>query len=82
MFERPSLLPQLASFPRLSGVSGVLNRLGGCPFKGNASYWNASAVGEAADDVMWAYQMPFDEMLGIKDHGAFYPNKVRIEAAP
>lgn len=53
-----------------------------CPFKGDASYWNASAVGEAADDVMWAYQMPFDEMLEIKDHGAFYPNKVRIEAAP
>jgi len=52
-----------------------------CPFKGNASYWNASAVGEAADDVMWAYESPFDEMLDIKDHGAFYPNKVRIEAA-
>lgn len=81
MFEGPSLLPQTAAIPLLSGVSGGLNRLGGCPFKGNASYWNASAVGEAADDVMWAYESPFDEMLDIKDHGAFYPNKVRIEAA-
>jgi len=53
-----------------------------CPYKGNATYWNASAVGEAANDVMWAYERPFDEMLEIKDHGAFYPNKVRIEAAP
>ena len=26
-----------------------------CPFKGNASYWNASAAGEAVNDVMWAY---------------------------
>ena len=53
-----------------------------CPYKGNASYWNASAAGEAVDDVMWAYERPFDEMTEIKDHGAFYPNKVRIEANP
>ena len=31
---------------------------------------------------MWAYEQPFDEMSGIKDHGAFYPDKVRIEANP
>jgi uncharacterized protein (DUF427 family) len=53
-----------------------------CPYKGDASYWNASAVGEAVNDVMWAYEQPYDEMIGIKDHGAFYPNKVRIEASP
>ena len=29
-----------------------------CPFKGDASYWNASAVGEAVNDVMWAYGRP------------------------
>ena len=53
-----------------------------CPFKGNASYWNASAAGEAVNDVMWAYESPYDEMMRIKDHGAFYPDKVRIEAHP
>ena len=53
-----------------------------CPYKGNASYWNVSAVGEAAADVMWAYERPFDEMMQIKDHGAFYPDRVRIEANP
>jgi uncharacterized protein (DUF427 family) len=53
-----------------------------CPFKGDASYWNASASGEATDDVMWAYERPYDEMAAIKDHGAFYANKVRIEAEP
>lgn len=51
-----------------------------CPFKGDASYWNAAASGEAAKDVMWAYQRPFDEMAIIRDHAAFYPSKVRIEA--
>ncbi|MEO3998471.1 DUF427 domain-containing protein [Mesorhizobium sp. CAU 1732] len=51
-----------------------------CPFKGDATYWSASAQGEAASDVMWAYEAPFDEMLQIKDYGAFYPNKVSIDA--
>ena len=53
-----------------------------CVYKGNASYWNASAAGEAVNDVMWAYEDPFDEVLQIKDHGAFYRDNVRIEANP
>ncbi|MGE0284060.1 MAG: DUF427 domain-containing protein [Rhizobiaceae bacterium] len=53
-----------------------------CPFKGDASHWNASASGEAMKDVMWAYLSPFDEMIAIKDHAAFYPSKVRIDATP
>lgn len=50
-----------------------------CPFKGDASYWRASAVGQAAQDVMWAYEHPYEEMLAIRDHGAFYPDKVDID---
>jgi uncharacterized protein (DUF427 family) len=53
-----------------------------CPYKGDASYWNVSAAGEAVNDVMWAYEEPFDEMKQIKGHGAFYPSKVRIEVHP
>lgn len=53
-----------------------------CPFKGDAAHWSASASGEAAKNVMWAYRHPYDEMTAIKDHGAFYANKVRIEATP
>ena len=49
-----------------------------CPFKGDASYWS---VKDGAKDAMWAYQHPYDEMLEIKDHGAFYPSRVTVEAA-
>ena len=49
-----------------------------CPFKGDASYWS---VKDGASDAMWAYQHPFDEMLEIKDHGAFYASRVTIETA-
>ena len=51
-----------------------------CPYKGDASYWSVTAVGESKPDVMWAYEHPYAEMLAIRNHGAFYPGKVSIEA--
>lgn len=51
-----------------------------CPYKGDASYWSVVSAGEAGKDAMWAYEHPFDEMATIGDHGAFYSNKVVIEA--
>ncbi|UUP16756.1 DUF427 domain-containing protein [Nitratireductor thuwali] len=52
------------------------------PFKGEARFWNVEAVGEAADDVMWAYETPDDRVRPIAGHGAFDPDKVTIEATP
>ncbi|KFB09215.1 DUF427 domain-containing protein [Nitratireductor basaltis] len=53
-----------------------------CPFKGQASYWSVEAVGEAADDVLWSYETPHEDVRQIAGYGAFDPNKVDIEAAP
>ena len=53
-----------------------------CPYKGDASYWSVLPAGETGKDAMWAYERPFDEMTEIRDHGAFYPNRVTIEAIP
>ncbi|CAH2396567.1 DUF427 domain-containing protein [Mesorhizobium ventifaucium] len=53
-----------------------------CPFKGDASYWSVLPAAEAGQDAMWAYEQPFDEMIEIRHHGAFYPNKVTVEAEP
>lgn len=47
-----------------------------CPYKGHASYWRVKGGSNA--DVMWAYETPYDEMLAIKGHGAFYGNRVDI----
>jgi uncharacterized protein (DUF427 family) len=44
-----------------------------CPFKGGASYY--SLLG-GAQDAVWTYEEPYDEMLAIKDRLAFYPDKV------
>lgn len=49
-----------------------------CPFKGSASHWSVANGGEEGRNILWAYQHPFDEMTGIKDHGAFYTGRVEI----
>ena len=53
-----------------------------CPYKGVASYWNVLPAAEVGSDAMWAYVQPFDEMAAIRDHGAFYPDRVTIDATP
>ncbi|MDF2694886.1 MAG: hypothetical protein K0S65_3269 [Labilithrix sp.] len=45
-----------------------------CPFKGEASYFNL--IPNGAENAVWTYEQPYDEVLAIKDHVAFYPNKV------
>jgi uncharacterized protein (DUF427 family) len=50
-----------------------------CPFKGDASYWSVKGQDQTAKDVMWAYEHPYDEMDEIRDHGAFYADKVVID---
>lgn len=65
-------------FDRLSGTEHSTH----CPYKGDASYWSVLPAGETGQNAMWAYERPFDEMTEIRDHGAFYANKVTIEATP
>lgn len=52
-----------------------------CPYKGDASYWSVRPAGEKGVNAMWAYERPFDEMEDIRDHGAFYADRVTIETA-
>ena len=44
-----------------------------CPFKGTASYYSFK---DGAKDAVWTYEKPYDEMLAIREHLAFYPDKV------
>ncbi len=58
------------------------NSMSKCPVKGSASYWSVSAVGEAAEDFMWAYETPNPEAIGIARHGAFDESAATIDAIP
>ena len=54
-----------------------------CPFKGHASYYSLSAGGRIAENAVWSYEQPYDEVSVIRERLAFYPNKVdRIETLP
>lgn len=47
-----------------------------CPYKGDASYYSISSGGKTAENAVWSYETPFPAMAEIKDHLAFYPNRV------
>src|SRR5256885_4768966 len=44
-----------------------------CPFKGQASYYSFR---DGAENAVWSYETPYDEMGSIREMLAFYPDKV------
>lgn len=48
-----------------------------CPFKGEASYFDLIGTdGARAENAVWTYEAPADGVAAIKDHLAFYPDKI------
>jgi uncharacterized protein (DUF427 family) len=47
-----------------------------CPYKGDASYYSITAGGDKSVNAIWTYEQPFDAVASIKDHVAFYPDRV------
>jgi len=47
-----------------------------CPFKGDASYYTVTVDGKQAVDAVWSYESPHPAVAEIKDHVAFYPDRV------
>ncbi|MFF5112871.1 DUF427 domain-containing protein [Streptosporangium sp. NPDC000509] len=47
-----------------------------CPFKGDASYYTVTVDGKQAVDAVWFYESPYPAVAEIKDHVAFYPDRV------
>jgi uncharacterized protein (DUF427 family) len=47
-----------------------------CPYKGDATYFSIPAGGERSIDAVWTYETPYAAVAGIKDHLAFYSDRV------
>ena len=47
-----------------------------CPYKGNASYYSIPAGGERSVNAIWTYEEPYEAVAAIRDHVAFYPDRV------
>jgi uncharacterized protein (DUF427 family) len=43
-----------------------------CPYKGDASYYHLAGV----ENAVWSYKTPYPAMAAIKEHLAFYPDRV------
>jgi uncharacterized protein (DUF427 family) len=47
-----------------------------CPYKGDCAYYSIPPGGDRSVDAVWTYELPFDAVASIKDHLAFYPDRV------
>ena len=47
-----------------------------CPYKGDASYYSIAAGGDRSVNAVWTYERPHTAVAAIRDHLAFYPDRV------
>jgi uncharacterized protein (DUF427 family) len=47
-----------------------------CPYKGDCSYYSIRLGGERSVDAVWTYEAPYAAVAAIKDHVAFYADRV------
>jgi uncharacterized protein (DUF427 family) len=74
--------PAVQYVPRTDANMALLKRTDRtthCPYKGDASYYSVVADGKTLENSIWTYETPFPAMTEIKDHLAFYPDKMKIE---
>jgi len=54
-----------------------------CPYKGDCAYYSIPIGGDKSVNAVWTYEAPFAAVAEIKDHFAFYPDRVdEIELQP
>ena len=47
-----------------------------CPYKGDAAYWSIRSGERVVDNAVWSYETPYGEVTAIREHLAFYPERV------
>ncbi len=53
-----------------------------CPYKGDAAYFDIIVLGERGRDKVWSYEQPYQNVVGIAECLAFYPDAVDIIEQP
>jgi uncharacterized protein (DUF427 family) len=47
-----------------------------CPYKGECAYYSIPSAGERGINAVWTYEAPYDAVVEIRNHLAFYPDRV------
>ncbi len=71
--------PAVQYIPREDADAGLLQRsdhASYCPYKGEASYFSLPSGGERSVNAIWTYEQPHDAVAAIRDHLAFYPDRI------
>jgi len=50
-----------------------------CPYKGDTNYYTIVAKSGPIANAAWSYENPLDAVSAIKDHLAFFHEKVAVE---
>jgi len=78
---RESTYPAVLYIPRKDVDMSLLRRTDRnthCPYKGDAAYYSIPSGGEPLVNAVWTYEQPFEAVAAIKDHLAFYADRVEI----
>jgi uncharacterized protein (DUF427 family) len=76
---RESTYPAVQYIPRRDVDMSLLERTAHetyCPYKGDCAYYSIPVGGERSTNAVWTYEAPFAAVSTIKDHLAFYPERV------
>ena len=77
--------PPVLYIPRADADMTLLERADHatyCPYKGDCAYYSIAAGGDRSVNAVWTYEDPYPAVAEIKDHLAFYANRVdAIETA-
>jgi len=76
---REATYPAVLYIPRKDVDMSLLERTDHatyCPFKGDCAYYSIPLGGERSVNAVWTYEAPYEAVAVIKDHLAFYPNRV------
>jgi uncharacterized protein (DUF427 family) len=83
---REAGLPPVQYIPREDADMSALERTAHrthCPWKSDAAYYTIRVGDRAAENAVWTYEEPYPAVAAIKEHLAFYPERVdRIEELP
>jgi uncharacterized protein (DUF427 family) len=83
---REASYPAVQYIPRKDVDMALLQRTDHstyCPYKGDCAYFSIPIGGARATNAVWTYEGPFAAVGDIKDHLAFYPDRVdAIEEQP
>ena len=47
-----------------------------CPYKGDCAYYSIPIGGHRSVNAAWTYEAPYTAVAAIRDHLAFYPDRV------